>query len=266
MEKELTGQGLQGLVESLQTVFDVVNLMELEDGQAVDQPEDGLRVQYEVQGGRIGCSLCRTIRAGDKTYQLHLSAPLAGNGLPEDRMTERERRLFREDLNHDFLSGVYNRHYLDTIFREKVDTWAAQGMQGALALISLDGYAGLEADHGQPTVDQVLCYVANQWKKHYDQSDKKLVCRLDDAVFAVACSDYTGPQLEAEMRAIYDGMPTACITSVGMMSRVPFTLSIGCAGVEELENRCWDSLYELCQKRLAAARTAGGDQVFHTEG
>lgn len=32
MEKELTGQGLQGLVESLQTVFDVVNLMELEDG------------------------------------------------------------------------------------------------------------------------------------------------------------------------------------------------------------------------------------------
>ena len=139
MEKELTGQGLQGLVESLQTVFDVVNLMELEDGQAADQPEDGLRVQYEVQGGRIGCSLCRTIRAGDKTYQLHLSAPLAGNGLPEDRMTERERRLFREDLNHDFLSGVYNRHYLDTLFREKVDSWAAQGGQGAVALGSPDG-------------------------------------------------------------------------------------------------------------------------------
>ena len=130
MEKELTGQGLQGLVESLQTVFDVVNLMELEDGQAADQPEDGLRVQYEVQGGRIGCSLCRTIRAGGKTYQLHLSAPLAGNGLPEDRMTERERRLFREDLNHDFLSGVYNRHYLDTIFREKVDTWANNLIRG----------------------------------------------------------------------------------------------------------------------------------------
>lgn len=262
MEKNVTGQELQTLIESLQTAFEVVNVLEVGDGQTADRPEDGLRVRYEMQAGRINCAICRTIRLGDKTYQLHLCAPLAGDGLPEDRMSEREHRLFREDLDHDFLSGVYNRHYLDTVFKERFDLWAGQRGGAALALVSLDGYARLEASHGQPTVDQVICYIANLWKKHYDQPDKKLVCRLGAELFAVACADYTGPELEAEMRGLYGGMPTDCVTSVGMMSRVPFTLSIGCAGVEELETPSWDGVCALCEQRLAAARAAGGDQVF----
>ena len=37
------------------------------------------------------------------------------------------------------------------------------------------------------------------------------------------------------------------------MRRVPFTQSIGVAGTREVRCKNWDALYDLCEKRLAAA-------------
>ncbi len=56
-----------------------------------------------------------------------MTAPLAGNVLPEDRMIPRERELCRDDLNHDFLSGVYNRRYFETEFCPRLDHWTERG-------------------------------------------------------------------------------------------------------------------------------------------
>ena len=46
-----------------------------------------------------------------------------------------------------------------------------------------------------------------------------------------------------------------------MMRRVPFTQSIGCACTGEVRGKNWDALYQLCEQRLKAAQTAGGDQI-----
>ena len=55
------------------------------------------------------------------------------------------------------------------------------------------------------------------------------------------------------------------MASVGLMRRVPFTQSIGVAGTREVRCKNWDALYDLCQKRLAAAQAAGGDRVYDGE-
>ena len=60
-------------------------------------------------------------------------------------------------------------------------------------------------------------------------------------------------------------MPKECVASVGLMRRVPFTQSIGVAGTREVRCKNWDALYDLCEKRLAAAQTAGGDRVYDGE-
>ena len=73
------------------------------------------------------------------------------------------------------------------------------------------------------------------------------------------------PELEEELKAIYAGMPKECVASVGLMRRVPFTQSIGVAGTREVRCKNWDALYDLCQKRLAAAQAAGGDRVYDGE-
>ena len=112
MKKECTEQDLRELARSAQAVFEAVTLTEapLCDGWQ----DDGLRVDYELRNGRVDCVLHRRVEADGKCWELEMCAPLAGNVLPEERMTPRERELCREDMSHDFLTGVYNRRYLET--------------------------------------------------------------------------------------------------------------------------------------------------------
>lgn len=179
MKKEWTEQDLRVFVRSAQAAFEDVTLTEADEESARSWQDDGLMVDYELRNGQVDCVLRRQIVADGKVWQLQMTAPLAGNDLPEDRMTPREREL----------------------------------------------------------------------------------CRLTDTLFAIGCADKTCAELAEELRGIYAEMPRECVASVGLMRRVAFTQSIGCACTGEVRGKNWDALYKLCEERLAAAKTAGGDQV-----
>ena len=221
MKKECTEQDLRELARSAQAVFEAVTLTEapLCDGWQ----DDGLRVDYELRNGRVDCVLHRRVEADGKCWELEMCAPLAGNVLPEERMTPRERELCREDMSHDFLTGVYNRRYLETVFAQKLEQCAAQGRKAAVALVSIDNGQKLRDTYGQPVMDQLHCFVG--------------------------------------MQNLYRQMPRECITTTGMMRRVPFTLSCGVASLEDVQAKNWQALYELCDARLREAQNAGGDQM-----
>ena len=131
----------------------------------------------------------------------------------------------------------------------------------AVALVALDKGPQLCDTYGQPVMDQLHCFVGNQWKKNFDTPATRVVCRLTGSIFAVGCLDADGKQLAEEMQNLYRQMPRECITTTGMMRRVPFTQSIGCACTGEVRGKNWDALYQLCEQRLKAAQTAGGDQI-----
>ena len=259
MKKECTEQDLRELARSAQAVFEAVTLTEapLCDGWQ----DDGLRVDYELRNGRVDCVLHRRVEADGKCWELEMCAPLAGNVLPEERMTPRERELCREDMSHDFLTGVYNRRYLETVFAQKLEQCAAQGRKAAVALVSIDNGQKLRDTYGQPVMDQLHCFVGNQWKKSFDTPAARVVCRLTGSIFAVGCLDADGKQLAEEMQNLYRQMPRECITTTGMMRRVPFTLSCGVASLEDVPAKNWQALYELCDARLREAQNAGGDQM-----
>ena len=259
MEKQWTEQDLHSFVQAAQAVFDGVSLTE-------EQPEPGwqdesLQVDYELRGGRVDCVLRRIVEADGKRWKLQMSAPLAGNVLPEERMTPRERELCREDMSHDFLTGVYNRRYLETVFAAKLEQCAAEGRKAAVALVSIDNGQKLRDTYGQPVMDQLHCFVGNQWKKSFDTPAARIVCRLTGSIFVVGSLDADAKQLADEMRLLYEQMPHACITTVGMMHRVPFTLSCGVAGLEDVQAKNWQTLYEKCDERLRAAQAVGGDCI-----
>lgn len=261
MDKEWTEQDLHTFVQTAQAAFETVELTELP--QDTGWQDDGLQVNYELRNGRVDCILDRKVRADGKLWQMTMTAPLAGNILPEERMSPRERELCREDMNHDFLSGVYNRRYLETVFGASLARWAAQGRNAAVALVALDDGARLRDTYGQPVMDQLICFVANQWKKHFDVPARQVVCRLTGSIFVVGCVDMTGGQLAEKMREIYASMPHECVTTTGMMQRVSFTLSGAVAGLDELEKGagCWQTLYEICDERLRGIEISGGDKI-----
>ncbi len=152
---------------------------------------------------------------------------------------------------------------LETVIAAELDRWAEQGRKAAVALISLDHGAQLRDTYGQPVMDQLICFVANQWKKYFDIPGSQIVCRLTGTTFVVGCLDLDGGQLAEQMRNIYAEMPHECITSMGMMKRVPFTLSVAVAGLDELDSaaNCWQRLYAICDERLRGIQISGGNKI-----
>lgn len=143
----------------------------------------------------------------------------------------------------------------------ELEMCAPQGRKAAVALVSIDNGQKLRDTYGQPVMDQLHCFVGNQWKKSFDTPATRVVCRLTGSIFAVGCLDADGKQLAEEMQNLYRQMPRECITTTGMMRRVPFTLSCGAAGLEDVSAKNWQALYELCDARLREAQNAGGDQM-----
>ena len=114
MKNEWTEQDLRRFVESSRPVFQDVSLTQMDEDADRCWQDDGLMVDYELRGGQVDCVLRRCVVADGKVWQLQMTAPLAGNDLPEDRMTPREREMCRDDMNHDFVTGVFNRRYYET--------------------------------------------------------------------------------------------------------------------------------------------------------
>ena len=91
MKKEWTEQDLREFVRSAQAAFEDVTLTEADEEAARSWQDDGLMVDYELRNGQVDCVLRRQIVADGKIWKLQMTAPLAGNDLPEDRMSPRER-------------------------------------------------------------------------------------------------------------------------------------------------------------------------------
>lgn len=167
MKNEWTEQDLRQFVESSRPVFQDVSLTQVDEDADRCWQDDGLMVDYELRGGQVDCVLRRCVVADGKVWQLQMTAPLAGNDLPEDRMTPREREMCRDDMNHDFVTGVFNRRYYETEFCTKLDEWTDCHRCAALALVSIDGAEKLSARESDAVMGQLVCFVANQWKKHF---------------------------------------------------------------------------------------------------
>ena len=263
MKNEWTEQDLRQFVESSRPVFQDVSLTQVDEDADRCWQDDGLMVDYELRGGQVDCVLRRCVVADGKVWQLQMTAPPAGNDLPEDRMTPREREMCRDDMNHDFVTGVFNRRYYETEFCTKLDEWTDCHRCAALALVSIDGAEKLSARESDAVMGQLVCFVANQWKKYFDIPGSQIVCRLTGTTFVVGCLDLDGGQLAEQMRNIYAEMPHECVTSMGMMKRVPFTLSVAVAGLDELDSaaNCWQRLYAICDERLRGIQISGGNKI-----
>ena len=261
MKKEWTEQDLREFVRSAQAAFEDVTLTEADEEAARSWQDDGLMVDYELRNGQVDCVLRRQIVADGKVWKLQMTAPLAGNDLPEDRMSPREREMCRDDMNHDFLSGVFNRRYFETEFCTRLDDWTDAHRCASLALVELDRVEQMQAEQGDAVMDQLVCFVANQWKKHFDRPAERVVCRLADSLFVIGCADKNCKELEEELHTLYGQMPHECVASVGLMKMVPIPQSIAVACTSEVRGRNWEAVFQLCRQRLKAVQQAGGDQV-----
>ena len=99
MKNEWTEQDLRQFVESSRPVFQDVSLTQVDEDADRCWQDDGLMVDYELRGGQVDCVLRRCVVADGKVWQLQMTAPLAGNDLPEDRGVQPP--LLRDGILHE---------------------------------------------------------------------------------------------------------------------------------------------------------------------
>ena len=258
MQKDYTAAEMEQLLGQLRRLFAEAELTP--DGPAA--ADGGFVLGYETHlDGTNGVLACH-VRVDGRPLCLRLSAPVSGALAPDDRMEARELEMYRDDLIRDTVTGVYNRRYWEQKFCPQLAGWAAQGRPAAAALVCIDGLAEITQRHSAAVMDQLLCYVANQWKKYYDEGDEKVVCHLGGPLFVIGCAGADEVDLESQLRVLYDGLAHECVCTVGMMCRVPFTLSIACADLGETGGTDGEALLLLCRQRLERQTLAGGNGVY----
>ena len=256
MKKEYSAQELEPLVAALGQVFEQVEV--LEPAQA-DSETSGLCISYERRMDDVCSVIRRRIWVDGAPRVLQLvgvlsSADVAG-------ASARDLSMYRDGLIRDPLTGTYNHVFWADRICGKLDQYSLTGRPAAIALVDIDGYSDIVARYGSADAGQLVCYVANLWKRYYDEGDEKVVCRVSDHGFAVACFGSDEVDLESQLRFMYEKMSRVCISTNGMLRRIPFTLSMACAGLNEPACTDAESLYDTCRRRLDAVRAAGGGAV-----
>ena len=174
--------------------------------------------------------------------------------------TEQDLRAFAENAQTAFEDVT-----LTEADEEAADTWQDDGLQ--VDYVLRNGQVDcvlrrlIEADGKLWQLQMTAPLAGSDLPEDRMTARERVVCRLTDTLFAIGCADKNCAELAEELNGIYAEMPRACVASVGLMRRVPFTQSIGCACTGEVRGKNWDALYQLCEQRLKAAQTAGGDQI-----
>ncbi len=173
----------------------------------------------------------------------------------------RDMQILNDESKRDPLSRVYNGYYWEEDFCKKIENHVANGSAVSVAIITIDNFAKIKEEHGTNSAEQLLCYVANQWKRFYDEGDEKVVCRLEENLFVIGCVGAEGDDLEHQLRALYEKMNLVCTSTGGMLCRIPFTLSIASACTEEVKAPNWNELAILCHARHGEIMRLGGNSV-----
>lgn len=179
----------------------------------------------------------------------------------QDALDERYQKQMYESTVKDGLTGVYNRkHFNDRILSEL--SFALRHKSSlSLLLFDLDHFKNVNDSYGHQVGDLVLTEVAA--KIQYTLREEDFFARYGGEEFAVLARDIddSGARALAErIRQLVQDM--RIITPFGV--RVPITLSIGVATVDDGLKVLADQLIKCADDNLYRAKEEGRNRVFST--
>lgn len=161
----------------------------------------------------------------------------------------------------DFLTGVYNRQYVEGYFAPRLPQMRKDGKTVLAVVVDVRHFKELGARYGAGVADQVLCYVPN-WFRCCDMTDR-FVARFHNDQFLLV-SFVQGETLEKvrqEAKDMYDEIGGSCVCGALNNKRVPVRLAMAAADLNETADGTWNELKELLFARLAEAKQADDEQV-----
>ena len=153
----------------------------------------------------------------------------------------------RSEMCRDYVTGVYNRTFLDAEFRNRVAQAAAAGQPVSVALVRVNEYARLCRTESVAAADRCLTTAAGILSLAVgpEQENAPLI-RLEDGVFLVVGIGTDARSLESKLR---DALDSARRTfSITLARRGEFTATV--ASANWVETGSWDWMLSLAEQRL----------------
>lgn len=262
---------LAALIEPYQLIIVSVDLGE----------DDGLRVcsQIRSRDATRNTPLLMLIEEGDdhhlakgldlgvndylyKPLDKHELIARTRNQIRHHRYQERLRGTYHRTVSMaitDSLTGLYNRHYLDSHLAAVLDRSRTDGRPLAVAIIDIDFFKVVNDTHGHAAGDQVLRELAVRLEKSIRASD--LVARLGGEEFIVVMSDTdmdTAQAITARLCRDVEAEPFAASLIDGGLA---VTASIGVAVIDH-RDKTPDDLVHRADVALYEAKHNGRNQVI----
>jgi diguanylate cyclase (GGDEF)-like protein len=165
-------------------------------------------------------------------------------------------RQLEHDVNHDALTGVHNRRYLDSFVAEQVALNHRRKVDCAVLMIDVDRFKQVNDQFGHACGDRLLRHVAERIRARLRRGD--MLCRYGGEEFVVCLSDTQMAEAlrVAEMIRVevqQSPMPDHAIDLTA-------TISIGVAA-SPADGVHLHQLIHSADRRLYAAKSAGRNRV-----
>ena len=155
----------------------------------------------------------------------------------------------RTEMCRDYVTGVYNRAFLDAEFRDRVAKAAAAGERVSAALVRVNEYARLCRTESVAAADRCLTTAAGILSLAVgpEQENTPLI-RLEDGVFLVVGIGTDAQALEYRLREALDSARRTF--SITLARRGEFTAKV--ASADWAETGSWEWMISLAEQRLGS--------------
>ena len=175
-------------------------------------------------------------------------------------LQRREGRL-RKEANHDPLTGLFNRRYLDASLSRELSLSQRRGTCLSVAMLDIDHFKGFNDKFGHDAGDLALRECAQVLSQHLRRSD--IACRLGGEEFVLVLPDSSLEDTRQRVEQIcalikqlsmqHDGHPLGTMTLSAGIAASPVHASTAVA------------LMRSADRALYAAKRAGREQVILCE-
>ena len=262
---EYTCAQLTAQIESMRTLFDEVMLIDpaaarqldpatLEPGEEVvappplDEAGRAWRPLHGPDGNAL--ALYWGVRVNGRPCVLMGAYRMAPNAPQASREANALCRLlnqYQQELSHDYVTGVYNRAFLDAEFRARVTSAAHSGQPVSVALVRVNEYARICRTESVAAADRCLTTAAGILGLAVDleQGETPLI-RLEDGVFLVVSVGTDARTLEHRLRETLDSARKNF--AITLARRGEFTTTV--AAADWAETGSWEWMLSLAEQRL----------------
>jgi diguanylate cyclase (GGDEF)-like protein/PAS domain S-box-containing protein len=227
----------------------------------VSPPSSGyMCIPLTVQGDTLGmlCLIGEARWKGDSNLSQLQAAVAAGEMIKLVLSNLRLREKLGDQANHDPLSGLFNRRYMDDSLSRELSMSQRRGSPLSIAVLDVDHFKRFNDTFGHDAGDMVLRELAQVLAENLRTSD--IACRLGGEEFALVLPDSSLKDTRQRVEQICGLVKELEITHDGKLLGT-ITLSAGIAGSPEHASTAPD-LLRAADVALYAAKEAGRDRVM----